>query len=217
MPLLGSADALPAVAAQRLQASFLRQLFAAPPSWSPEPVVERELEPDQQVHPAAVLIGLVDYGSDLTVLLTRRASRLRKHAGQIAFPGGRCDSGDHSIEYTALREAHEEVGLAEHQAEVLGLMPQYQTGTGFRITPVVAIIEPGVAWRPAADEVDQVFEVPLEFLMNPRNHQRRRMLAANGHRDFFAMPWCKPGSGEEYFIWGATAAMLRNLYRMLAA
>jgi hypothetical protein len=96
-------------------------------------------------------------------------------------------------------------------------MPQYQTGTGYRITPVLALITPGLAWTLAPDEVDQVFEVPLEFLMNPRNHQRRRMLAADGHRDFFAMPWTEPQAGEEFFIWGATAAMLRNLYRMLAA
>jgi 8-oxo-dGTP pyrophosphatase MutT (NUDIX family) len=217
MTLLSGADALPAVPKQRLQASFLRARLSDPTPWSPEPFSERVLEPDQPIHPAAVLIGLIRHSDGLTVLLTRRASRLRKHPGQIAFPGGRCDADDASFEHTALREAFEEVGLVSRHAEVLGQMPQYQTGTGYRITPVLALITPGLAWTLAPDEVDQVFEVPLEFLMNPRNHQRRRMLAADGHRDFFAMPWTEPQAGEEFFIWGATAAMLRNLYRMLAA
>ncbi len=151
------------------------------------------------------------------MILTRRTAHLKRHSGQIAFPGGRRDESDDSPIATALREAQEEVGLSPDRVEVIGQMPDYITGTGFRVTPVVGLVEPGFLLAPDPQEVADVFEVPLEFLMNPQHHERRRILSDEGERMFFAMPWRAPGSDSEVFIWGATAAMLRNLYRMLSA
>lgn len=157
------------------------------------------------------------------VLLTVRSHRLRKHRGQIAFPGGRVDAGDASVEATALREAHEEIGLASSAVQLLGRLPQHPTGTGFRVHPVVGVVDAAHGIRglsPAPDEVDEVFVVPLSFLMNPANHRRH---LARWQEDgehyclrYYSMPWQSP-DGHEYFIWGATATMLRNLYRFLIA
>lgn len=160
---------------------------------------------------------IIDHPGGATMLLTQRTVHLKRHSGQVAFPGGRHEPDDPSLFATALREAHEEIGLPPDRVEVIGRMPDYLTGSGYRVTPVVALLAPGFQPRPDPFEVADVFEVPLEFLMNPRNHQRRRILSDEGERQFFAMPWRAPDSESEYFIWGATAAMLRNLYRMLSA
>jgi len=165
------------------------------------------MHPGQRdLSPAAVLVPLVEHETGVTVLLTRRSDTLRSHTGQVAFPGGRCDPGELPWE-TALREAHEEIGLDPGHVVLAGLSSAYQTGSGFDITPVVAFVRPGFTITPNPAEVAQVFETPLAFLMDPQNHQRRfRDMDDGQRRHFYAMPY------EGQLIWGATAAMLRQLY-----
>ena len=159
--------------------------------------------------PAAVLVPLIEHEEGVTVLLTRRSDTLRKHTGQIAFPGGRSDPGETPWE-TALREAREEVGLDAGHVQIAGLSSAYQTGTGYDITPVVGFVRPGFALTPSPDEVAEVFEAPFALLMDPKNHERRFMEQAGGlRRYFYAMPY------EDRVIWGATAGMLRVLYERL--
>lgn len=215
-PLLGADGHLPAVASDRLTPASLRQRFRSPPTWEPEIAVERFLQQGDPL-PASVLVPLVMRDAP-TVLLTRRMPHLRAHAGQISFPGGRVEAADPDPVHTALREAHEEVGLPGEQVEVIGALPTYTTGTGFVVTPVVGLVEPDLSLRPDPAEVEEIFEVPLSFLMTPAHHQRRGIAVGGRQLEFFAMPW-RPGPtvAREYFIWGATAAMLRNLYRFLAA
>ncbi len=162
--------------------------------------------PSSQPVQAAVLVPLVAREGGHHVMLTRRTSHLRHHAGQISFPGGRRDADDASVLHTALREAHEETGLPADAVEVLGQLPEYLTGTGFVITPIVARVEPPAAWSPDPFEVEQVFEVPLEFLMDPANHCLHELPPGPGRRRYWSMPW------RDQFIWGATAGMLRRLY-----
>jgi len=217
-PLL--ADRTPAhapVAGDRLQPVWLRERFIRPPVWSPESTGDRIRLHDGPPRPAAVLVPIVAHGGAPTVLLTQRTLHMRQHSGQVAFPGGRCEPADLDPVGTALREAHEEVGLEPGRVEVLGRLPDYLTGTGYQITPVVGLIEPGFAARPDPHEVAAVFEVPLAFLMDPRHHQQRLIEVTGGSRTFWAMPWRGGDDEDEYFIWGATAAMLRNLYRLLIA
>lgn len=159
--------------------------------------------------PAAVLVPIVARKTELTVLFTRRTAHLRAHSGQISFPGGRAEPGDADVESTALRETHEEIGLARTQIELCGRLPEYHTRTGYRVTPVVGILRPPFRIVPDAHEVDEVFEVPLSFLLDPVNHQRHTREFEGRTITYFAMPW----SG--YYIWGATAGMLVNLYRQL--
>ena len=158
---------------------------------------------------AAVLVPLVEHPAGVTVLFTRRADTLRRHTGQIAFPGGRSDPGETPWE-TALREAEEEIGLDPDHVSVAGLCPRYQTGTGFDITPVVAFVRPGFTLDPNPAEVADVFETPFAFLMDPANHERRFREQSDGlRRYFYAMPY------EDRLIWGATAGMVRGLYERL--
>jgi 8-oxo-dGTP pyrophosphatase MutT (NUDIX family) len=161
------------------------------------------------LRPAAVLVPVVardpDDPAGPNVLLTRRAIHLRDHSGQVSFPGGRVHADDPSPEATALREAREEIGLDPARVEVLGRMAEYHTRTGFRITPVVAIVTPPFDLRPDANEVDEIFEVPLAFLLDPANHQRHSREWQGELRWFFAMPY------DRHYIWGATAALLVNL------
>jgi 8-oxo-dGTP pyrophosphatase MutT (NUDIX family) len=165
------------------------------------------LEPKR---PAAVLVPIVARAEGATVLLTKRAEKLRQHSGQIAFPGGKIDETDLSPVEAALREAREEIGLHADHIEPLGYLDTYATGTGFRIFPVVAIVSPPFELSLNEHEVDDVFEVPVRFLMDPLNHQRHTREGSNGvTRHFDAMPY-----GERY-IWGATAGMLKNLYERL--
>ncbi len=216
VPIVGTDRHLPPVAAERLEIAALRHRFISPPRWAPDFFADHQ-RPLEGTRPAAVLMGIIDRPSGATMLLTRRAAHLSRHSGQVAFPGGRHDESDVSLVATALREAHEEIGLEPHHVEVLGELPTYITGTQYRVTPIVALLDPGLSVQPHPDEVESVFEVPLYFLMDPRNHQRRHMVSEEGERQFLSMPWRVPGENREYFIWGATAALLRNLYRMLSA
>ena len=159
--------------------------------------------------PAAVLFPIVLRDSGETVLLTQRTAHLRDHAGQISFPGGRVENEDLSPIHTALRETQEEIGLAGEHIEVIGFLPEYRTGTGFRVTPVVALVRPPFELTPDQFEVAEVFEVPLAFLLNPENHKRHSLHHRGALRHFFAMPY------GDYFIWGATAGMIRSLTERL--
>jgi 8-oxo-dGTP pyrophosphatase MutT (NUDIX family) len=218
LPVLATDSHLPAPPGLHLQAPWLRQRFAAPPLWTPEITGEPPRTP-QVLKPAAVLIALV-LRPELTVLLTRRTAHLTYHAGQISFPGGRSEALDVDPVATALREAHEEIGLQSQYTEVLGSLSTYTTGTGFSVTPVVALVQPQFSIQMDAFEVAEVFEVPLAFLMNPAHHQRHEVTVEGARRAFFSMPWnaaSQNGPSPHYFVWGATAAMLRNLYRFLMA
>jgi len=161
--------------------------------------------------PAAVLFPIVRHPARATVLLTQRTAHLRDHAGQISFPGGRVEAGDASPVHTALRETEEEIGLAREHVQILGFLPEYRTGTGFRVTPVVALVEPPFELRPDPFEVAEVFEVPLDFLLDPGNHQQHEMHYRGSLRRYYAMPY------GDYFIWGATAGMIRSLSERLQA
>jgi len=154
---------------------------------------------------AAVLVPLVVREPELSVLLTVRTEHLPSHAGQVAFPGGKIEPGETPVG-AAIREAHEETGLEARFIEPQGFLDVYQTRTGFRVVPVVALVRPGFTLSPAAEEVADVFEVPLSFLMDAANHQRHTRIWQGVERQFYAMPY-----GERY-IWGATAGMLRNFY-----
>lgn len=203
-----------AVEARRLSADALRQRFAAPPVWHPEMNMDARLAfLEDPPRPAAVLVPLVQRESGLTVLLTQRTAHLYEHAGQISFPGGRTEEADASAQDTALRETHEEIGIAPHAVEVIGSLPEYVVVTGYRVTPVVGVIERDFTLRLDDFEVAEVFEVPLAFLMDPANHERREVSIGGQNRTFYAMPY---QGQRRYFIWGATAAMLRNLYHFLS-
>lgn len=205
---------LPPVVPQRLTSVGLRAHFAQPPVWTPEVRIEPALSARAPAA-AAVLIPILSRPQGTSVLLTQRAAHLNAHAGQIAFPGGRVDAGDADAVATALREAQEEIALAPEHVEVLGLLPPYTTATAYVVTPVVALVDVGATWQPHPSEVAEVFEVPLPFLMDPANHVSQTLALDGQLRHWFAMPY-HDGAVERY-IWGATAGMLRNLYRCLSA
>lgn len=196
---------------QRILASIRAdmELAQAPPTTG-----DHDLNPpdataraNRRLRQAAVLVPLVER-EEIQVLLTRRTEHLNHHAGQICFPGGRVESADgHPVE-TALRETEEEIGLPRARIEIAGFLDPYETSTGFHVTPVVGFITPDFELRPDRFEVAEVFEVPLSFLLDPANHQRHSRRMNNGaRRYYFAMPY------GDYYIWGATAGMLMNLYR----
>ncbi len=174
----------------------------------------RQREPDD-VHPteplraASVLVPLVDHPDETTVLLTERSRHLPSHAGQVSFPGGRVDPTDATPVETALRETLEEVGIPGDFITPIGALDTYETGTGFCILPIVAILRPGFSVTPEPSEVDEAFEVPLSFLMNPKNHERHRTYWKGATREYYAMPY------DGHYIWGATAGMIVNLYERL--
>ncbi|VWX56258.1 8-oxo-dGTP pyrophosphatase MutT, NUDIX family [Burkholderiales bacterium 8X] len=205
---------LPPVNASVLSVDALRERFAQPPTWAPE----FRLEPqwgNRIPAEAAVLVPIV-MRAQPTVLLTERTAHLSNHSGQVAFPGGRVDPEDANLAAAALREAWEEVGLSADHVEVLGSLPTYTTVTSFVVTPVVAMVHPSFELAINPHEVAAAFEVPLAFLMNPANHRRHAMVDAQGRRrEWLSMPY-QDGQNER-FVWGATAGMLRNLYRFLVA
>ena len=224
IPVQGVDNHLARVALASLSPESLRRRFLNPPSWIPEHSIEKKFE-DRQPALAAVLIALV-MRDELALILTERATHLSTHSGQVAFPGGRTDESDVDATDTALREAHEEIGLPREHVEVLGTLPVYVTGTAYIITPVVALVKPGFVLCPNPGEVADVFEVPLAYLMNPANHRRHDFEFDGVLRQWLSMPYVEhtgiPGSagdtdGKERYIWGATAGMLRNLYRFLSA
>ena len=159
--------------------------------------------------PAAVLIPIVLHGTAPSVLLTRRTGHLKAHGGQISFPGGRREREDQSPEGTALRETEEEVGLHRGYVDVVGRLDDYFTVTGFQVTPVVGLVTPPLRLQPDSFEVAEVFEVPLDFLMDPKNTLRQTMKKDGKRRRYFAIPY------RDYYIWGATAGMLVNLREVL--
>jgi 8-oxo-dGTP pyrophosphatase MutT (NUDIX family) len=213
VPVLGVDSHLPAVNAAQLNPTALRQRFAQPPVWAPEVMAERRFA-DRLPMRASVLLTIV-MRERPTVLLTERTTHLSTHSGQIAFPGGKVDDTDVDAFDTALREAHEEVGLTRDFVQVLGALPTYITGTAFIITPVVALVQPGFTLSLNANEVADAFEVPLDFLMDPAHHRRHAFEWEGVRREWFSMPY--QDAGTERFIWGATAGMLRNFYRFLSA
>jgi 8-oxo-dGTP pyrophosphatase MutT (NUDIX family) len=160
---------------------------------------------------AAVLFPIVLGECEMTALLTRRTEDLRDHAGQISFPGGRIEPGDPSPECAALREAREEIGLASRHVEIAGFLPEHQTATGYRITPVVGFLTPPFDLRPDPAEVAEIFEAPLSFLLDPANHQRHSHEHEGRTHHFYAMRYGR------HFIWGATAGIIVSLARVMAA
>lgn len=158
-----------------------------------------------------MLVPVMRRAGGLTVLFTRRTAHLHDHAGQISFPGGRAEPEDRDLEATALREAHEEIGLQPDRVEVLGSLHEYVTVTGYRVTPVVAIVDEAAELRLDPFEVAELFEVPLGFVLDPRNHQRNSVIWHGGERYYYALPFGR------HYIWGATAGMLMNLYAYLSA
>jgi 8-oxo-dGTP pyrophosphatase MutT (NUDIX family) len=158
---------------------------------------------------AAVLIPVIDHGDEATVLLTKRAERLRNHSGQVAFPGGRIDPTDPSPEHAALRETMEEIGLGAEHIEIIGRIPDYVAGSGYRIAPVLGIVRPGFHLTINEHEVDAAFEVPLRFLMDPANHRRDSRMWDDKEWFYYDMPY----GGRR--IWGVTAGIIRTLYERL--
>ena len=209
----------------RITPEQLRAAFAAmPPGVSPEPglaqaeiteIIDEPIPPEVRQRlqtgrrPAAVLIPVMgEAGRPLRLLLTQRTDHLRDHAGQISFPGGGLKPGESAVA-AALREAEEEIGLLPASVEVFGEMPQYHTGTGFSVSPMLGFVTSGVSLTPDPGEVAEIFEVPLDFLLDPRNFRHETRFYRGAWRSFLTVPW----SGR--YIWGATAGMLAQLSRII--
>ena len=171
----------------------------------------RDIILKSKLREAAVLVPIVDRDGDATVILTQRTEKLKSHSGQVAFPGGVIDLDDPSPEHAALREAEEEIGLSPGKVDVIGRMPDYVAGSGYRIAPVFGIVEPDFQLTLNPDEVDEVFEVPLSFLMSPENHERHSRILNERERFF----WVMPHNGHN--IWGVTAGIIRTIYDRLYA
>ena len=212
-PMLGTDWQLPAVPLESLSGAALRERFASARPWTPE-LLRDSRSFERPLRQAAVLVPIMLRASP-TVLLTRRTDHLASHSGQIAFPGGKVDEADKDAAAAALREAEEEVGLEPRWVELIGALPEYLTSSAYRVTPVVGLVQPQAEFSPNPHEVADLFEVPLAFLMNPAHHQRHEIDWQGQRHAWLAMPY--DDAGTERFIWGATAAMLRNLYRFLLA
>ena len=207
---------LPALPPESLQLDYIRQAFQRAVDWQVEPLFAQAFVPGgdsyTQARQAAVLMPLVQRKTGLHVLFTRRAAHLHHHAGQISFPGGRIETFDSGPVAAALRETREEIGIERQFVQVIGTQPTLLTTTRFLMTPVIGELLPGFQVRADASEVAEVFEVPLDVLMDPGRHVLHRMESSLGHgRCYFAIPW------ESHFIWGATAILIRNFYHFLAA
>ena len=209
-----------------MPAAFRLPLFDLPPDSQRDWLVERLARPappaaqglsdtfrfpgrEGMAVPAAVLVPLVNRPQGLQLLLTQRSAQLPDHPGQICFPGGRLDPGDADHVAAALRETAEEIGLASTNVQVLGKLPSYETVSGYRVEPIVGWVDPPFDLVPDPVEVADVFEVPLEFVLDPSNHQRHFRMLGSIRRDYWAIPWFS------HYIWGATAAMLLILDRTL--
>jgi len=197
-----------------LQSDFLRLVLSRSidqPLDLPDEFATRYQRMDPRAIEAAVLVPLVLRESGFTVMLTQRTDHLHDHAGQVSFPGGRVELTDANPVATALRETEEETGVGSDCIDILGSLPRYYTGTGFAITPVTALVRPTFILAPDEFEVAEVFEVPLSFLTEPSNYRLHRVTLPDGsERQYYSIPF------ENYFIWGATAAMLRGMYQVLA-
>jgi 8-oxo-dGTP pyrophosphatase MutT (NUDIX family) len=158
---------------------------------------------------AAVLVPLVDHEDGMTVLLTRRTESLSSHAGQISFPGGRLEAGDTSPEDTALRETEEEIGVARTEIELVGRLKAHDTRTGFRVLPVVGLLNPPLSVTPDPSEVASIFEVPLDFILDPANHRLEPHPEGGAGRQYRAVPY------GEHYIWGLTARVLYDLLHVV--
>lgn len=204
---IGGGEAVPET---HLNVEWIRNRFSHPPEWTPEIHAEPVFVHRPWI-PAAVLVPLVERDEGLSLILTRRAMHMSDHPGQISFPGGRVDLTDSTRVETALREMEEEVGIDRRHVDVIGTLPEYRTGSGYRVTPVVSIVTPPFHVRTNPDEVAEVFEVPFPFFMNGANYQIRSAEFPNGagKRTFYTVPY------KNRFVWGATAGMLRNLYHFL--
>jgi 8-oxo-dGTP pyrophosphatase MutT (NUDIX family) len=182
-----------------------RAEITAPSDFDLNPDARAEWTAGGAPRPAAVLVPVVA-SAPLSILFTVRTPDLRAHAGQISFPGGKADVSDMHPLATALREAHEEIGLAPHFVRAIGCLDRYRTGTGFEITPVLALIDPVFVPMPDPREVASVFQVPLAFLMDPANHRRETRTINGRERSFHAMPF------PDHYIWGATAGILKSMH-----
>jgi len=161
---------------------------------------------DRAIRPAAVLIPVIERTEGLSVVFTRRTKKLKSHSGQVSFPGGNIDAGDENARLAALRETHEEVGVAPEAIDVLGQMPDYFTGSGYRISPVVGLVNSKAVFTANPDEVEYIFEVPLTYLINPDNYRIGSKRFENAERYFYEILW------EEQYIWGVTAGIVRMFY-----
>jgi len=202
------------VAAERLTPLALKQRFINLPFWQAELNADLISHTPSQLQAAAVLVPLVVYNHGVHVLFTERALHLQHHAGQVSFPGGRIETSDCDAVSAALRETFEEIGLEPKAVQIIGSLPDYHTVTRYRVTPVVGLIDALPALKLDPLEVAGAFEVPLEYLMNPCHYQLRRITLEGIPRTFYSIPF---ESGRRYFIWGATAAILRNFYHFLSA
>lgn len=221
LPVLPATDhelTLSAISKGALSPEKLTERFnASERQWQPEIVSDQRAGDLASARAAAVLVPIVHDADGVEVLLTVRPEHLRAHAGQIAFPGGAVEEYDSDRIATALREADEEVGLGAGREHVIGQLPAYRTGTGFEVTPVIAVITAPLRLQIDSNEVAETFQVPLSFLMDPRQHKRHQWGSGEDSRVFYSMPWQREADGTEYFIWGVTAAILRNLYHFLRA
>ncbi len=209
-------EVLPSLLESSTELGFICSAFSRQVDWQVEPVFRDSFQTEYQhqdgVTQAAVLFPLVERPAGLNVIFTRRASHLYNHAGQISFPGGRIEVFDHDAIAAALRETNEEIGVPPNLVKLIGIQPAYLTSTKFTMTPVIGVIRPGFTINADPTEVAEVFEVPLSVLMDTSRHRlHRAQLPAGGHRYYFSITW------KSYFIWGATAALIRNFYHYLAA